>query len=105
MVEEFFPEMVGIKVGSDTTETLVIDPIINHYYGDPIPAKLLADNDARLSLRWVVKFKAETGRTIINLQYDLLIMKSDMSARMRTLNSVGDSREFTAPGTCERAEW
>jgi len=105
VVEEFFPEVVGIKVGSDTTETLVIDPIINYYYGDPIQAKLIADNDARLSLRWVVKFTAESGRTVISLRYDLMILKKDMSARMRTLNSVGDSREFTAPGTCEPAEW
>ncbi len=64
------------------------------------------DTDGRLSLRWVVDVTNEaTGYTAINLQYDLLIKKSDLSASLQIQSATGDSLDFSAPGTCVREKW
>jgi hypothetical protein len=101
-VPEAFPEIVGVAVGSEDEGAFVVDPIINYYYGGPIQAEVRADNPSRLSIKWSVKVKNdETGVTVITLLYDLLILKADLTARLR-LKGRGDSLEFLATGTCER---
>jgi hypothetical protein len=101
-VPDAFPEMVGISVGSDQEGTFVVDPIINYYYGGPIQADVVADNGSRLSIRWSVKVTSEdTGRSVVTLFYDMLVLKANLKARVR-LKARGDSLEFLATGTCER---
>jgi len=39
------------------------------------------------------------------VQCDLLIKKSDLSARMQIKSAIGDSLEFSAAGTCVRESW
>jgi hypothetical protein len=101
-VPEAFPEIVGVAVGSEDEGAFVVDPIINYYYGGPIQAEVLADNASRLSIKWSVKVRNDkTGVAVITLLYDLLILKADLTARLR-LKGRGDSLEFLATGTCER---
>jgi hypothetical protein len=102
-VPDAFPEMVGVSVGSDAEGTFVVDPIINYYHGGPIAAEVIADNDSRLSIRWSVNVTSEdTGRSVVKLYYDMLVLKGKLTARVR-LKARGDSLEFLATGTCERA--
>ena len=101
-VPEAFPEAVGVAVGSKDEGTFVVDPIINYYYGGPIQAEVVADNASRLSVKWSVKVKDEdTGRSVITLFYEMLILKRELTARVR-LKARGDSLEFLATGTCKR---
>jgi hypothetical protein len=101
-VPEAFPEIVGVAVGNENEGTFVVDPIINYYYGGPIQADVVADNTSRLSIRWSVKVKNDkTGVAVITLFYELLILKANLTARLR-LKARGDSLEFLATGTCER---
>ena len=103
-IDDAFPEVVGVYIAEDAI--YVMDPIINNYYGEPLEAKVISDNDSRLSVRWVVKVKdEETGRSIISLQYELMILKQDLSARIRLKKATGDSLEFKAMGTCKRERW
>lgn len=105
-VKDHFPEAVGIVVGSEAEGTFVVDPIINYYVKEPLQAKVMADNDARLSLRWVVKITDdETGISLVNLQYDLTLLKKNMTARIKVKMAQGDTLEFSAPGTCVREKW
>ena len=100
-----FPEAVGVAVGSESEGAYVLDPIINHYYGEPIQAEVQADTDGRLSVRWKVKVKdEENGIALFDLWFDLRILKGPMTARLR-MKATGDTYEFTAPGTCTREKW
>ena len=102
--DNLLPEAVGFVVGSDDGGTLVFDPIINNYYNEPIEAKLLVDNDARVSIRWVVKaIFVDNGRSR-KFQYDLTLMKGQLTARLTAKLAEGKpSRLLRRAIACARS--
>lgn len=99
------PEMVAFVVGTDDGGTMVFDPFINNYYNGPIDAQLLDDNDAKVRIRWVIKFVAVGEVATTKLQYELLFLKGQNKAQLRAKLPYGESKEPTFPATCTREKW
>lgn len=99
------PEMVAFVVGSDDGGTMVFDPFINNYYNGPIDAQLLDDNEAKVRIRWVIKFVAVGEVATTQLQYELLFLKGKNKAQLRAKLPYGESKEPKFPATCTREKW
>lgn len=103
--EGVLPEAVGFVVGDEGGGTLVFDPIINSYYNEPIEAELLVDNEARVSIRWIVKaIFSDTGKSR-KFQFDLTLLKGPMTARIAVKLAAGETLEPSAPGSCVIQKW
>ena len=103
--EGIIPEMVAFVVGSEDGGTMVLDPFINNYYHGPIEAKLLDDSDAKVRIRWVIKFVPDGGVASEKLQYELLFLKGQNKAQLRAKLPYGESKEPKFPATCTREKW
>lgn len=99
------PEIVAFRVGTDDGGTLVFDPFIKTYYGEPIEAELLVDNDKKVAIRWTIKFVAEGTTASAKLQYEVTYFKAQNNARLRARQPYGDTKEPTFPAVCKRGSW
>ena len=75
------------------------------HYNGPIDAQLLDDNDAKVRIRWVIKFVAVGEVATTKLQYELLFLKGQNKAQLRAKLPYGESKEPTFPATCTREKW
>lgn len=79
---------------------MVFDPFIKHYVGDPIPARVTADNASRITFQWELKnVKPEIGRVIPLIQFKLTMQKGSKAATASTLIPLYEFHE-SGRGTC-----
>lgn len=82
-------------------EILVVDGLIYHESGGPIPAKLVSDNDKKISFSWSVNLKNDIGQHA-RLLYRAAYYKADH--RVSISASVGGGEyvgAWDARGTCK----
>jgi hypothetical protein len=85
-----------VEAGSAT----VIDGVIEYFIGNPIAAKVSADNPSRSTFTWKVRSRDRMGQNA-TMEYRLTIQKADRSARM-TAQALGFVGPYFASGRCKR---
>lgn len=94
----WIPEMLILTDDDVKGEIMVYDPVIKHFIGNPIKAKLLARTNVRSTYKWEVKIEARGNysRMAYTLSYRSNGQPATMSAR-----PGGYDNSFTADGTCK----
>jgi len=94
----WIPEMLILTDDDVKGEIMVFDPVIKHFVGNPIKAKLLARTNVRSTYKWEVKIEAggDQPRMAYTLSYRSNGQPATMSAR-----PGGYDNSFTADGTCK----
>lgn len=94
---------IAIVLPGDGSAT-VVDALTLTFAEDPVPGRILRDNDARFIVKWTLKdVRADTGRSFAHFDYRASISKStgriELTAGPRTfdsgLRSVGTCRKRT----------
>lgn len=93
------PEVVAVAPGERSGEAVVMDPVINHFLGEPVIAKVDADNSKRSTYRWEVKAKSGTNQ-YVRMQYRMTVMKADLSASI-SATPQGYADNFQSAGRCK----
>jgi hypothetical protein len=96
----WLPEVVIVAHDGDTGNAVVFDPLIEHFYGDPLPAKIETDNARRTTYVWELKTKTSSNQDV-RFKYRLTIQKADLSAAMSGV-PLGYGETFQAQGKCKR---
>jgi len=97
----WLPEIVvvGRKDGAKTA--VVNDPIIDHFIGHPVEAKVETDNSARITFVWEVRTTSRTNQ-VTRQVYRLTVRKDGLGAQM-TSKPLGYEGVYAAEGTCRLA--
>ncbi len=97
----FIPKIVRIdQNGGNVT---VIDPLIDHYMGNPISAKIAVDNNRRTTFSWRlkgVKGRSSSGGATVSISYRLTIQKSSHAATISAVIASFDNKP-SGQGSCE----
>lgn len=78
----WLPAQVAITHDVESGEVLVFDPLIQHYKGNPIPAKVETDNKARVTYTWRLDGMKDVSGQMVNQAYRLTIRKDGLSAKV-----------------------
>lgn len=93
----WIPEFVLVYPIDGTREAVVFDPIIEEFVGDPIEAKVSADNSTRVTYIW--DFKAQNKNQYARMNYRLTIQKASRKASI-TGQAIGFEGPYSAEGKC-----
>lgn len=94
------PSIVVIERNPGAEEVTVFDPIIRHFHGEPIRARVDTDNDQRTTVVWTIRDRSQTA-TPADVQFRLTHRKVGDSARI-TVQALGYVGPFQGSGTCLR---
>lgn len=98
----WLPEALFLAHVAGSDEALISDPIILHYYQQPIKAKVTTDNSAKLSVRWDVRAKSKTN------QYGTLRYRASYFKKTGKLTLFmepsGYSNKFSGSGACKTVD-
>jgi hypothetical protein len=93
------PQQVMFAHNEDTGELLVIDPIIQHVIGKPIPGTITDNNDKRITFTWqMLELKNNKGQRM-GLRYNATYMRATGVFSL-TAKPLNYSNDFRARGTC-----
>ena len=93
------PDRVEIKYNGATKSAEVFDAFVNHYFGKPIAAEVLADNTKRLTIGWDFEnIKARDGGTIPRVRMKASVLRASNEIHVTTSYGYGDSE--SGFGTC-----
>lgn len=96
----WIPGIVVIAWESSPQEAFANDPIIDHYMGGPVAAKLATDNTRRTTWSWEVKASSKTNQST-RMLYRVTVMKADMSASI-SATPQGFDGNFQSAGRCRK---
>lgn len=94
----WIPEMLVLTDDDKTGETMVYDPIIKHFVGVPIKAKLEARTKSRSTFSWEVKIEVRGQHS--RMAYTFSHLSNGKPARM-TARPGGYDNSFSGEGTCK----
>ncbi len=78
----------------------VADPVVQHFEGAPIPARVLRDDGNRLIVKWSLKnARADSGVSISDMDYRASITRSGGAIELRTIPRHFD-RGIRSGGRC-----
>ncbi|MBN8632488.1 MAG: hypothetical protein J0L76_16745 [Rhodobacterales bacterium] len=94
----WIPEMLILTDDDVKGEIVVFDPIIKHFVGSPIPARLSARTKVRSTYTWEVVFrnKGQGGRMIYTLSH----FSNGQPAKMKA-EPGGFDNSWSGEGTCK----
>ncbi|MBK6466950.1 MAG: hypothetical protein IPF96_08860 [Rhodobacter sp.] len=96
----WLPEVVVVAHEPGAAKATVNDPLIEHFVGKPIDAKVETENAKRTTFVWKLDAKNAINQNA-RFSYRLTVMKADLSASMAA--SPGRfSNTFTSTGKCQR---
>lgn len=98
----WIPEFVAIALEDDGTEAAVLDPLIKHFIGDPLPAKIETDNTKRTTFVWELKAQSGTNQ-YVRMKYRMTIQKAGLKASI-SATPQGFEGNFQAQGSCKKAK-
>jgi len=94
------PEVIYIEHDPKTGEAAVIDPFINHYFGKPIPAEVVADTAKRVTFGWKFEnVESREGPNIPRVRVKANIVKATREIQATVSFGYGDSE--SGFGTCK----
>ena len=94
------PDQVVILHEPGTKTALVNDPIIRHFVKEPVEAKVVTENDKRITFQWKLKMVKNNAQQVApQFTYRATVMKADKSIRINA-TPAGYSNFFEAGGTC-----
>lgn len=91
------PRIIVVESAPGSGAVTVLDPIIRHFHGQPIPARIATDNARRTTVVWTVRDRD----TPADVQFRLTHFKRDDAARI-TVRALGYAGPFEGSGTCLR---
>lgn len=90
--------VIQLEPGADTG--LVNDPIIRHFVGQPLPARVETDNARRITLRWKLDMvRNASGQVAPQFIYRATVQKGTLDIRVTAI-PAGYSNVFEAGGKC-----
>ena len=95
----FIPKQVIVAHNDGAGSAMVNDPIIHHFMGKPVSAKVTKNNAKIISFKWVVKTKNKKHQTA-DMIYRATIRKSDSKLSISAV-PPGYSNTFNASGSCK----
>lgn len=99
----WIPEIVVLDIDAKNKLATVYDPLIAHFIGKPIRAKIATDNAARTTFTWRVKATTDSLNQFANMDYRLTVQKADRSSTISG-QAIGYDGPYTARGNCELAK-
>ena len=98
-----------IFVSGEGQEFTVFDSLVNEAHGGPIPAKVTANNDKRLTVKWTLKRIEQRHGFAPRIDYTLTYLKdtgrANITAISPTLEDYNNSDRaggnFAAKGSCK----
>ncbi|WP_333817587.1 hypothetical protein [Tabrizicola sp.] len=94
----WIPEMLILTEDDKTGEITVYDPVIKHFVGEPIPAKLEARTNARSTYIW--RFRADNRGQSSKMSYTFSYRSNGQPATIRA-QPGGYDNVWTGDGTCK----
>ncbi|HSF64382.1 MAG TPA: hypothetical protein VLA78_08340 [Paracoccaceae bacterium] len=94
------PTIVVVERNPGADEVTVFDPIIRHFHGAPIRARVDTDNAVRTTVVWTIRDRGQTS-TPADVQFRLTHRKAGDSARI-TVQALGYVGPYEGTGTCLR---
>ena len=98
----WLPEVVVVGTEGGSTKPVVYDPLIDHFAGHPIAAKIDTDNDKRITYAWELKIKSGSNQHS-RMRYRLTVTKKTLAAQM-TAQPLGYEDIFIATGSCKKVK-
>lgn len=77
------------------------DGIIHHYFGKPIAAEIITDNEVRTTVGWTIDNMKDNAGNYATMDFRLTVMKSDLAASMLA-NPLQFSNPMRGDGACAR---
>lgn len=98
----WLPTVVVVEHDAATNEVTVYDPLIKHYKGAPIPAKVETSNATRITYTWRLDGMKDISNQIVNQSYRLTIRKDGLTAKVsgKALGFANSVEE--AAGRCKK---
>jgi len=100
----WIPEVVVVKYDESSAAVSVIDPLIQHYKGDPITGKVATKNATRITFAWVLdKITNKDGghrQFTSGLRYRLTVQNGSHKATIWA-EPNGYANQFRGKGSCE----
>ena len=94
----WLPTKLYVSHSSGSGTATVNDPLINHFNGKPMGARVKHDNDKRITWGWTLKTVSPKGQRA-NMVYRATYLKSSGKISI-VANPNGYSNKFSASGTC-----
>lgn len=93
------PKVVVVEAGRQGEEVKVFDPVIKHFFGQPLTARVDTDNAARTTFTWSYKVTSDSNQYAL-LKVRLTRLKADATASI-TVQAIDFVGPFTGRGSCE----
>lgn len=94
------PTIVVVERNPGADALTVLDPIIRHFHGEPIRARVAVDNARRTTVIWTIRDRGRTS-TPADVQFRLTHRKADDTARI-AVQALGYVGPYEGTGTCLR---
>ena len=102
--KNWIPRELILTHDENTGKVTVLDPLIQHYKGGPIPGKVSTSNGRRTTYAWVLdKITAKGGgqrQFASELRYRITIQKASHKATI-WMQPAGYVNQFRGKGSCE----
>lgn len=95
-------EIVVVSVDTDNKRALVFDPIIQHFNGEAIEAKISVENAKRITFTWELSDTESASGQDPRMVYRLTVLRATNAASM-TGQALGFLGPYTAQGKCDVA--
>jgi hypothetical protein len=96
------PEVVVVSWEAGDSTAVVYDPLIDHFIGKPIEAKIETDNAKRTTVIWELEITNVKGQHT-HMLYRLTVTKGSLKAQM-SARPQRYANFFNAQGTCKKAK-
>lgn len=97
----WIPSVLILHHDRGTGRVIVFDPVIKHFVGSPIEARLESENAARRSFAWSFDTRAGGGRNqTARMGYRMTWYADGRPVRMRAVPS-GYDNDFDSEGACK----
>lgn len=94
------PEVLVIAWEGKPDQAFAYDPLIDHFVGEPVPAKLITDNNRRSTWSWEVRTSSRTNQSS-RMLFRVTVMKADLSATI-TATPQGYEGNYQSSGRCKK---
>jgi hypothetical protein len=96
----WIPSVLMLRHDRATDKIVVFDPIIKHFVGTPVSARLVDETARRITFGWSVDIRRLPGAAgAADMTYRLSYYRSGRPARMTAVPS-GFDNDFSGDGTC-----
>ena len=94
------PDQVVILHEPGAGTALVNDPIIRHFVKRPVEARVVVENDKRITFQWTLKMVTDAaGQVAPQFIYRATVRKADTSIRI-SATPAGYPNSYEAGGSC-----